>query len=89
MNRKIIKYLVLGLCLFTLFSCDQKSEDAALNDEIPLYMETSQPVEKRVEDLMARMTLEDKVYQMNQFVGLDHMRRAEKNLTIEELHNND
>ena len=26
---------------------------------------------------------------MNQFVGLDHMRQAEKNLTEEELHSND
>jgi len=52
-------------------------------------MKASLPVAKRVEDLMARMTLEDKVYQMNQFVGLNHMRRAEKKFTIEELHNND
>jgi len=35
------------------------------------------------------MTLEDKVYQMNQFVGLDHMRKAEKNLSPEDLLNND
>jgi len=35
------------------------------------------------------MTLEDKVYQMNQFVGLDHMRKAEKDLSPEDLVNND
>jgi beta-glucosidase len=35
------------------------------------------------------MTLEEKVYQMNQFVGLDHMRQAEKDITDEELHSND
>lgn len=89
MKRKIYKSLVLGLCLSTFFSCELSPETAKLNDEIPLYLEDSEPVEKRVKDLMARMTLEDKVYQMNQFVGLDHMRKAEKNLTIEELHNND
>ena len=38
---------------------------------------------------MSRMTLEDKVYQMNQFVGLDHMRKAEKDLSPEDLLNND
>ena len=38
---------------------------------------------------MSRMTLEDKVYQMNQFVGLDHMRKAEKDLSPEDLVNND
>jgi len=35
------------------------------------------------------MTLEDKVYQMNQFVGLDHMRKAEKDLSPDDLVNND
>tara|TARA_B110000305_G_scaffold54426_1_gene60081 strand:- start:8022 stop:10226 length:2205 start_codon:yes stop_codon:yes gene_type:complete len=35
------------------------------------------------------MTLEDKVYQMNQFVGLDHMRKAERDLSPEDLLNND
>ena len=34
---------------------------------------------------MSRMTLEEKVYQMNQFVGLEHMRQAEKDLTEEEF----
>jgi len=31
----------------------------------PLYLDAGQPVEKRVEDLLARMTLEEKVGQMN------------------------
>jgi len=31
----------------------------------PLYLDPSQPIEKRVEDLLARMTLEEKVGQMN------------------------
>ena len=34
---------------------------------------------KRVADLMQRMTLEDKVSQMNQFVGLEHMRSGNPN----------
>jgi beta-glucosidase len=31
----------------------------------PLYLDSSQPVEKRIDDLLARMTLEEKVGQMN------------------------
>lgn len=54
----------------------------------PLYKDASAPVEKRVEDLLSRMTLEEKVGQMNQFVGLEHIRRNEANLTEEELKNN-
>lgn len=55
----------------------------------PIYLNPNASVENRVNDLMNRMTLEEKVYQMNQFVGLDHMRQAEKDLTEEELHSND
>ncbi|MDR3217945.1 MAG: glycoside hydrolase family 3 C-terminal domain-containing protein [Dysgonamonadaceae bacterium] len=51
-------------------------------------MDKKQPIEKRVEDLLNRMTLEEKVGQMNQFVGLEHMRGAESNLSEEELKNN-
>lgn len=42
--------------------------------EKPLYKDASQPVEKRVTDLMSRMTIEEKVAQMCQYVGLEHIR---------------
>ena len=56
--------------------------------DAPLYKDPAQPAEKRAEDLMSRMTLEQKVAQMCQWVGLEHMKSAEKELTEEELHNN-
>jgi len=37
---------------------------SAQNAERPLYKDASQPVERRVEDLLSRMTLEEKVAQM-------------------------
>lgn len=40
----------------------------------PLYRDAKQPVEKRVDDLMGRMTLEEKIAQMAQFVGPNHIR---------------
>lgn len=33
----------------------------------PLYKDASAPVEKRVEDLLSRMTLEEKIMQLNQY----------------------
>lgn len=51
----------------------------------PLYLDPQQPVEKRVDDLMKRMTLEEKVAQMAQYVGIEHMKAAEKEMTLEEM----
>ena len=58
------------------------------NDDNPVYKDASAPVEKRVEDLLGRMTLEEKVGQMNQFVGLEHIRKNEASLSEEDLKNN-
>ena len=66
---------------FTVFSQE--------NPSYKLYLDSSKSYEDRLSDLLSRMTLEEKVYQMNQFVGLDHMRKAEKNLSPEDLLNND
>ncbi len=51
----------------------------------PRYLDPQEPVIERVKDLMDRMSLEMKIAQMCQYVGLEHMRDAEKNITEEEL----
>ena len=57
-------------------------------DGIPVYKNASAPVGRRVDDLLGRMTLEEKVGQMNQFVGLEHIRRNEASLSEDDLRNN-
>ena len=47
-----------------------------INNDDPIYLDSFHSIEARVTDLMSRMTLEDKVYQMNQFVGLEHMKKG-------------
>ena len=75
---------LLIITFLTVFSISAQ-EDSSYK----LYLDSSKSHDDRLNDLMSRMTLEDKVYQMNQFVGLDHMRKAEKDLSPEDLVNND
>ena len=47
----------------------------------PDYTNAKLPTEVRVKDLMSRMTLEEKVAQMCQYVGISHMIGAQQTLT--------
>ncbi len=55
----------------------------------PVYLNPDAEVADRVKDLMDRMTLDEKVAQMCQYVGLEHMKEAETNLTEEEMKKSD
>src|ERR1039458_8391135 len=55
---------VLGLLLLGLgTACPRAQQDKPALP--PLYLDTNQPVEKRVEDLLGRMTLEEKIAQVH------------------------
>ena len=80
-NLKTTALFILLLVVF--FSCNnssQKEEKKAGKSFV---------FDSRVEELLGKMTIEDKVGQMCQYVGLEHIKHAEKNLTKEELANND
>lgn len=53
-----------------------------------IYRDASATVAERTEDLLGRMTLEEKVGQMNQFVGLEHIRANSMVLTEDDLRTN-
>lgn len=53
------------------------------------YLNPNLAFEDRVKDLMGRMTLEDKIAQMCQYVGLEHMKEAEKGMTEAEMQKSD
>ena len=86
MFKKVIKKVFFFSFIVTMY-CSYAQNPSRLNQTpSPLYLDPTQPTEKRVADLMSRMTLEDKVYQMNQFVGLDHMKKGNPN---DDKENND
>jgi beta-glucosidase len=75
----LIKLSLLGiaLCFFSTLRAQQKVK----------YLDPNQTIEVRVKDLMGHMNLDMKIAQMCQYVGLEHMRDAEKNVSENELLN--
>ncbi len=62
-GNRIFKSCVLIILLFAIvllvFTC---------SDREPVYKNADEPIEKRIDDLLKRMTIEEKVFQLNQIV---------------------
>jgi hypothetical protein len=62
----VLGLLLLGLgTAFLRAQQDQPVKIEPVQEPPPLYLDTNQPVEKRVEDLLGRMTLEEKIAQVH------------------------
>ncbi|NQU55157.1 MAG: glycoside hydrolase family 3 C-terminal domain-containing protein [Bacteroidetes bacterium] len=68
--------LLIATVLFILKSFGQSSEK---------YMDTKLPINERLEDLMSKMTLEEKIGQMCQYVAIEHIRDTKKKMKGEVL----
>lgn len=68
MRKNVISLLILSV-VFSLPIFSQA-----------IYKNPKAPIEKRVEDLLNRMTLEEKVGQMNQFIGLEYLKEKRAHL---------
>lgn len=75
------RILSLALAALTLQTMSAKQEQ-------PLYKNPKASVAQRVDDLLARMTLEEKVGQMNQLVGIEHFKQYSTSMSAEELATN-
>jgi beta-glucosidase len=66
--KKFLRFSVITLLLVSLIVPYEKQNSAAYakKSDKPLYLNPEAPVEKRVKDLLKRMTLEEKVGQMTQ-----------------------
>ena len=76
------KYLMLALAFPFIMEAGAKEKEA-------LYKDAKQPVETRVADLMKRMTLEEKVAQMCQYVGPQHIRETQAKFKGQKVGKND
>ena len=80
MKRLLIFFILLSIFNFSY------SSSVKLNHS---YLNSSLSYEDRVIDLMNRMTLEEKVAQMCQYVGLNYLAETSKNMTSEDILNSD
>ena len=81
-NLKIKNLLLIGLgIVLVAFSTINPKE----KDKKPPYLNPNLPIQERVKDLMDRMTLEEKIAQMCQYVGLEHIKENEAKLTAEQI----
>lgn len=73
--NKITKSATLFIYLFSVFALQAKADK---EENPPVYLDAKAKVEERVNDLLGRMTLKEKVAQMCQYVGFQHIREAEE-----------
>ena len=84
MSRLYIKYIVTVLVWSCLFATDGRSQKTA--DLYP-FLDTRLPIEQRVNDLVARMTLDEKIGQMmNDAPAIDRLGVPRYNWWSEGLH---
>ena len=74
-------FLGFVLSSFLLAACNNSSES--------IYLDSNYSYQERVDDLLSRMTIEEKVAQMCQYVGLNYLESDEDTLTAEEILNSD
>ena len=67
--------------LLIILSCERNTDS--------IYLNSNYSDQQRVEDLISRMTIEEKVAQMCQYVGLNYLDSNEDSLTAEEILNSD
>lgn len=79
-------YSHILVLMFLFLYC---AKAAFATDPPPAYLNPGMPVDQRISDLLKRMTLAEKVAQMCQYVGIEHIKAAEKSISLKQLKNND
>ena len=75
--RNFLLMMTIGM---SICSCSGEKKE--------IYKDPNAPISARVNDLISRMTIEEKVGQMNQFVGVEHIKSNSATMTEDDLKNN-
>ena len=76
-----LKILIFSIIIFFTLSFNKESK--------PIYLDSSFSDNERVEDLLSRMTIEEKVAQMCQYVGLNYLKSENTSSLTQEILNSD
>lgn len=86
---KPILFILLSFAAMIGLSFSQSVGPIVIAATNPDYKNPKLSITQRTEDLLSRMTLREKIAQMCQYVGLEHIKKAEKKLSQQQLKNND
>ena len=75
------KILIFSIIIFFTLSFNKESK--------PIYLDSSFSDTERVEDLLSRMTIEEKVAQMCQYVGLNYLKSENESSLTQDVLNSD
>ena len=75
------RFFLILACMLTFVTFPITAQEA-------LYKNPKASVEARVADLLSRMTLEEKVGQMNQLIGIEHYKESSATIAAEDLSTN-
>ncbi|WP_258098608.1 glycoside hydrolase family 3 N-terminal domain-containing protein [Marinoscillum pacificum] len=70
--KVVLPFVLMVLCAMNSLNSCQPAE----GHQKVSYLDAQAPVANRVEDLLSKMTLEEKVGQMSQYVGLFHLQKS-------------
>src|SRR5579859_879724 len=87
MEKRHRAILILSAAIFFCFTADRATAQTAPNPHVPLYLDSSQPIDIRVDDLVSRMTLEEKASQLvNQSRAIPRLEVPQYDWRSEALH---
>jgi len=87
MNKRTLEIVIVCAFIFFILTAASSVAQIARTPGVPLYLDPTQPIDARVDDLVSRMTLEEKASQLvNQARAIPRLRVPQYDWRSEALH---